>query len=91
MKKFFWMLMMAGSILGWLFVILGIAKPFDDDNLKKVWKGMFCAWVFGHPLELILSIRIGKAAGISTLRSVVKTLAFGFTWWLPLKLGIIKK
>jgi hypothetical protein len=52
---------------------------------------MFFTWVFGHPLELALSLRIGKRAGLSVFRTVLKTLAFGFTWWVPLKLGVIKK
>jgi hypothetical protein len=40
---------------------------------------------------LILSIPIGKKAGISTGTTVLKTLLFGFTWWLPVKMGVIDK
>ena len=91
MKKLFWLSMMAGSLCGWAFAVAGLVKPFEDEKIKKLWKGIFCTWVFGHPLELALAIGIGKAKGLSILRTVVKTLAFGFTWWVPLKLGIIKK
>jgi hypothetical protein len=91
MKKLFWFTMMIGSLCGWAFTIAGIVKPFEDEKIKKIWKCMFFTWVFGHPLELALSLGIGKKAGLSLFRTVLKTLAFGFTWWVPLKLGIIKK
>ncbi len=41
--------------------------------------------------QLALALGIGKAQGLSRTRTILKTLAFGFTWWLPLKLGVIKK
>jgi len=89
--KSFWYLMMAGALGGWAISIAGLAKPIKNENLKKIWQGIFCTWVFGHPLELALALGIGRARGLSTLRTVIKTLLFGFTWWLPLKLGVIKK
>jgi hypothetical protein len=39
----------------------------------------------------VISTGVGKKAGLTAMRSIIKTLAFGFTWWVPLKLGIIKK
>jgi hypothetical protein len=42
-------------------------------------------------VELLTSIPIGKKAGISTGTTVLKTLVFGFTWWLPVKMGILDK
>jgi len=90
-SKFYWYVMMLGAIGGWVFSIYGIVKPFKDENLKKVWKNILATWVIGHPLELAISTRIGKNLGLSSARTVIKTLLFGFTWWLPLKLGIIKK
>jgi len=90
MKKGFWYLLMVGSLGGWIFVIKGLVTPFQNKDLKRIWLVAFCTWVLGHPLELILSIGIGRAAGLSALRTIVKTLAFGFTWWLPLKMGVMK-
>lgn len=90
-SKSFWYLLMAGALGGWAISIAGLLKPIEDEKLKKAWQGIFCTWVFGHPLELGLALGIGRSRGLSTLRTVVKTLLFGFTWWLPLKLGVIKK
>ena len=63
MKKAFWLLLMIGSLFGWAFAITGLVKPFENEKIKKIWKCIFCTWVFGHPLELALSLGIGKKAG----------------------------
>ena len=89
--KAFWYLLMAGSLGGWVFAIVGRIKPIENETLKKIWKGIFNGWVYGHPLELAIAFMIGKARGLSMARIICKTLAFGFTLWLPLKLGVFKK
>jgi hypothetical protein len=48
-------------------------------------------WGIGHTLELILSIPISKKDGINTHTAVLKTLLFGFTWWLPVNVGVLEK
>jgi len=90
-NKGFWYILMSGALAGWVFSIVGLVKPMKNETLKKIWKMIFCSWVLGHPLELALALGIGKAQGLSRTRTILKTLAFGFTWWLPLKLGVIKK
>jgi uncharacterized protein YhhL (DUF1145 family) len=91
-KKIFWYLfMMPGAILGWLFIIGGVVCPIGNETLRTIWLVIACIWVITHPLELILSIPIGKKAGISTGTTVLKTLLFGFTWWLPVKMGVLDK
>ena len=37
--------------------------------------------VLGHPLGYPL--REDGAAGVSPVKTAVKTMLFGFTWWLP--------
>jgi len=91
-KKIFWYLfMMPGAILGWLFIIGGVVCPIANETVRMLWLAITCIWVITHPLELILSIPIGKKAGISTATTVLKTLLFGFTWWLPVKMGVLDK
>jgi hypothetical protein len=86
----FWYLMMAGAVCGWLFIITGLVKPFKNETLKKIWKSVAMTWIFGHPLELAVSRGIGAAAGIAPVKTIVKTIIYGFTWWLPVKLGVFK-
>jgi hypothetical protein len=90
-KMFWYSCMMPGALAGWLFTVYGFLFPMQDETIKMVWIIVACTWGFGHPLELIFSIPIGKAKGIPVKTTVLKTLAFGFTWWLPLKIGVIDK
>ncbi len=89
--KALWYVLMATSLGGWVFTVTGLVKPFENQTLKKAWRGVLFAWVGGHPLELMLALRIGRQAGLSPVRTVVKTLAFGFTWWVPVWIGVLKR
>jgi hypothetical protein len=84
----FWKLMKAGSVLGWVFIFYGIFFPFHSGALKIIWWCVALGWGVGHPLELASSIPIAKSKGISLETAFVKTMIFGFTWWLPLKMGV---
>lgn len=80
--------LMPGSLLGWGFAISGFIFDFDG-CIKLFWLAVCIIWMIVHPLELLISYKIGKEKGIATPMIVIKTILFGFTWWLPLKQGII--
>jgi zinc transporter ZupT len=46
-------------------------------------------WGLCHPLELAVSLPLAKKAGFSLLKTIIYTLVFGITWWLPVKLGVL--
>lgn len=89
-SRYFWYVMMTGAIIGWLFALYGLIVPFTDETVHLIWLIVLIVWVIGHPLELPISMPIGKKAGLSKQRTVIKTILFGFTWWLPVKLGVFK-
>ena len=89
-NKLFWYVNMGGSLLGWIFAISGFFCPFQNEGLKIIWLVVVFGWPIGHFLELFISLPIGKKAGISPGKIIVHTMLFGFTWWLPLKLGVLK-
>jgi uncharacterized protein YhhL (DUF1145 family) len=89
-SKGFWYLMMAGAVCGWIFTVTGLVKPFKNETLKKLWKSVAFTWLFGHPLELLVSRGVCAAAGITPRKALIKTIIYGITWWLPIKLGIFK-
>ena len=89
-SKGFWYILMAGAVCGWIFIVTGLIKPFKNETLKKIWKSVALTWLFSHPLELIVARGIGAAAGISAKSTFIKTIVYGFTWWLPVKLGVFK-
>ena len=86
-KLAFWLLVQASTILLYILLIGGgyaINKPLLG------W-GLYAALFVLHVFELKTALKIGREKGLSTLRVVVMNLLFGFTWWVPLKQGIIKK
>jgi len=90
MQKF-WKIMMAGSVAGWLFIFYGIFFPFESGTLTILWWCVMLGWGILHPLELAMSLPIGKEKGLTPEKIFVKTMVFGFTWWLPVKLGVFEE
>ena len=91
-NKLFWYFgMMPGAVAGWIFILFGLLFPIQDETIKILWIVIACVWGIGHILELAVSIPIGKSKGIPVRTAVLKTLALGFTWWLPLKMGVTEK
>jgi hypothetical protein len=90
-NRLFWTgLLMPGSAAAWVFVIAGFFLPLDG-VVKIIWLVMLPVWTIVHPLEIITSYKIGKEKNLSFARTAVMTILFGFTWWLPLKMGVIDK
>ena len=88
-SKRFWRVLQAGSIAGWIYIFAGALCPFEAGALKILWWGLMPTWALLHPLELILSLPIGRAKGLRPEWTFAMTLLFGFTWWLPLKRGVL--
>jgi hypothetical protein len=42
-----------------------------------------------HLAELKSALRIGQEHDIPVLRIIIRDMLFGFTWWLPLKIGVL--
>nr|MDA8402863.1 hypothetical protein [Desulfobacteraceae bacterium] len=63
-KRVFWKGLMAGSVAGWLFVFWGCFFPFHGGMMRILWWGVMLGWTILHPLELAVSIPIGKQKGL---------------------------
>ncbi|MBN1365348.1 MAG: hypothetical protein JW976_11130 [Syntrophaceae bacterium] len=90
-EKFWYLCAMPGAVAGWIFILYGLLFPFHDKTVKILWLAVVFIWGIGHLLELAASIPIGKSKGIPVRIVVIKTIVFGITWWLPLKLGFISE
>jgi len=89
-NKSFWYSSMAGCVVGWAFVVSGLLCPFAaGSTLKTTWL-VITIVLMTHFLELPKAIPIGKQAGASLQKTVVYTIIFGLTWWMPVQRGIIK-
>ncbi|MFO8049235.1 MAG: hypothetical protein R6U29_09405 [Desulfosudaceae bacterium] len=90
-SKLFWQGNMVGAMAGWIFILYGLLAPLPTGLVQGLWWVVLILWVVGHPLELAMSLPVGKQAGIKTNRTIVMTLVFGITWWIPIKLGVFKE
>lgn len=88
-KELVWKVLQAGSLAGWVFIFFGAAFPFETQWLKILWWVFMFTWAIVHPLELKISLPIGRQKGLRPEWVFAMTLLFGFTWWLPLKRGVL--
>lgn len=74
----------AGKVVCILLYVIGIYNGIK----KKKW-GLFSAVAITHIAEtFIIGIKAGIEHNKSKFKSVICTLIFGFTWWLPFKIGL---
>lgn len=88
-NRSFWKFMRAGSLLGWVFLFYGLFSPFEGPIVRIVWWCVLLGWGIGHPLELTQSLPVARDRGVTPEQAFIKTMLFGFTWWVPLKMGVI--
>ena len=87
----YWQAQMGVSLAGWIFIFAGFKLRFKSKGLKLAWLAVTALWSL-HPLEIVLfSYKIGREKGLGPIEIIVKTMAFGITWWKPLKAGIIER
>jgi|GEM_PF-1213368 len=82
-KKVIKYLFLAGKIGCIVLYILGLNRGIK----KKKW-GLFGFIALIHISEtFIIGIKTGVENGNDKIKSAICTLLFGFTWWLPIKMG----
>lgn len=88
-SKGFWYFLMAGAVGLWVEVLLAaILVP----SISMIAWIVFIALAALHVLEFpLVSKKIADGKCISRRTAFIKTILFGFTWWLALKKGIIEK
>ncbi len=82
-------MLMTGAIGLWVVSVVGGQFLFPENSLKA-WSP-FLALVVIHASELPITFKLGKEFGLSSQNVLIKTMLYGFTWWVPLKKGIIDK
>jgi len=87
-KRLFWDAMMFGAIMLWVAVIVAGSQLFESMGGKAL---LPVALLLMHCGEFPLSSGIGKAKGLSMFHTFIHTAVFGFTWWVPLKKGVIDR
>ena len=82
-----WYALQAGLVVFWLLVplvgLLGFHVPF-----LTLLAGII---LLAHVLEIPLALNRLRPQNLPAGKVVLKTLVFGFTWWLPLSKGYTKE
>lgn len=87
-RKCFWYFLMTGSIF--LFAIAYcVGRLLFSNALHALIPP--AALLILHLSEIPIARRASEGKNISRPRTILKTALFGFTWWLPLRKGIIRK
>ena len=88
-SKGFWIFLQVGAI-GLDIAAIAFGYYLFPEGGIKAW-GILLALNALHVAESPIGLKIGKAKNLSVAHSLIKTWLFGFTWWLPVKKGILDK
>jgi ABC-type dipeptide/oligopeptide/nickel transport system permease subunit len=72
-------------IFGWLFIVYGLIFPIDNIYIKWMWYIDIFLSIPVHLLQLIIAVPVGTKSGYSKTQSTLLTIAFGATWWKPVR------
>jgi len=86
-SKGLWYLLMGSTVALWICAIL-VGLVFSSSASGLALAVLVLLFVT-HCAEIPVSSRVGREKGLSTSRVVVKTLIFGFTWWVAVKRGVL--
>lgn len=86
-KRGFWRAMQVGALLLYG-VILGGSYLIGQARGGWILIGLL---VLLHLTEMRTAMRIGAEKKIDPGRILAMNLLFGFTWWVPLRLGVIER
>ena len=78
-------LLMLIPIFGWLFIAYGLVFPIDNIYIKWMWYIDIFLSIPVHLLQLIIAVPVGLKSGYTRSQSIYLTIAFGATWWKPVR------
>ncbi len=88
-NKYFWLLARNTVLLTWIALFFGAFGISTQVNW--IFKISIVVLLLIHSAEIPISLKIGKDKQLPTRTIIIKTLMFGFTWWLPLRKEIISE
>jgi len=78
-------LLMLIPVFGWLFIAYGLVFPIENIYIKWMWYIDIFLSVPVHLLQLIIAVPVGIKSGYTRFQSIYLTIAFGATWWKPVR------
>lgn len=86
-SKGFWFSLMLGTILLWGAAVLAGFLIWPGGGITSWYFAFGLAGIHLLEIPFVLKLLSDKDMGKGTI--AVKTFIFGFTWWLPVKKGIL--
>ncbi|MFE3541801.1 hypothetical protein ACFXK0_02380 [Nocardia sp. NPDC059177] len=71
-------------ILGWLFLLLGVVRPFRSRLLRVAFWIDAVLSIVVHAAQIPTARKVAAERGITPGRAAVMTMVFGATWWKTL-------
>jgi hypothetical protein len=86
-KKGFWRLMQAGALLLYILILI---TGYVIHQPKPAWI-LIGLLALLHISEMRTVLSIGQENALSKGYIILMNMLFGFTWWVPLKKGVIER
>ncbi|MFD3591847.1 hypothetical protein ACFWU5_03905 [Nocardia sp. NPDC058640] len=71
-------------VIGWIFLIVGVVRPFRGRVLRVAFWIDVVLSVGVHAAQIPAAREVAAVQGISAKRAAVMTMLFGATWWKTL-------
>lgn len=82
----FWLLI---NVILFVFHVVAAFTFFTDANaFDYIWIKLWMALFFIHFMELPIAFLATQERPASMVQTILMTLFFGATWWLPVRLGV---
>ena len=88
-SKFFWFLARNTVVMVWAVLILLAFRLPPSGAL--IFKTALVVMLLIHLAELPISLSIGNQKELPKGEIFFKTVCYGFTWWLPLRMNLIER
>lgn len=86
-SKIFWRGLMASAVALYLLGMILLSIP----ETRLAGAALLVGLILLHLAEMKTALKIGRARQLPDTRIYLMNLVFGFTWWLPLKNGILNE
>ena len=68
-----------------------VALSLDANAFEQLWVKIWALLLVLHVMELPIAFLATKERPASLVQTILMTILFGFTWWLPVRLGVFGK
>ncbi len=87
-NKYFWYLLMTGAVALWIFAAVWGLVMYSKEGISAWYLCIGLILLHGGEVPLVIRMLNGYASRGSI---AARTFLFGFTWWVPAKMGFFNE